>query len=274
MHPHQPPHPSDPASREFVPGPFSTTRLESTYHNIIAPDFMTMCYQHVPPGFRAPDKGPRLRPWEGDSPYFTNRQLRGPRGGDVLRLLRKPITFRTIPQVSRVTVHAYTKGGSQQLHVAGLLVQSITNKRILTHTARKSVTQWSLVRGRHVSATVDLKGEEMYHFLGKLITVVLPRIKDWRGIRATTGDSSGNLTFGMDPDTVAMFPEIEVNYDAYPPKMIPVSRYLSIHGDTKRDASANSMDRAYISPSTPRQHATRTPDCSFSRWAFLSMARS
>ena len=73
-----------------------------------------------------------------------------------------------------------------------------------------------------MSVTADLKGEEMYHFLGKLITVVLPRIKDWRGVRATTGDSSGNLSFGLEPDAVAMFPEIEVNYDAYPPKMIPV----------------------------------------------------
>ena len=222
LHPHQTPKASDPASREFVPGPFSTPRLESTYHNIIAPDFMTLCYQHTPPGFQAVEKGPRLRPWVGDSPYYANRQLRGPRGGDVLRLLRKPITFRTIPQVTRVTVHAHTKGGAQPLHVAGLLVQSITNKRVETHQARKSVTQWAVIRGKYVSATADLRGEDMQHFLGKLITVVLPRIKDWRGVRATTGDSSGNLSFGLEPDTVAMFPEIEINYDAYPPKMIPV----------------------------------------------------
>lgn len=184
---------------------------------------MTLCYQHTPPGFRAPEKGPRLRSWVGESPYFKNRQLRGPRGGDVLRLLRKPITFQNIPQLSRVTVHAFTPGGSQPLHVAGLLVQSITNKRIVTHQARQSIAQWSLTRGKHVSVTVDLKGEDMYHFLSKLITIVLPRIKDWRGVRATTGDSSGNLSFGLEPDTVAMFPEVEVNYDAYPPKMIPVS---------------------------------------------------
>ena len=183
---------------------------------------MTLCYQHTPPGFRPIEKGPRLRPWEGNSPYFANRQLRGPRGGDVLRLLRKPITFNSIPELKCVTVHAHTKGGSQPLHVAGLLVQSITNKRVITHQARKSETKWSVVRGKHVSVTVDLKGEDMYHFLGKLITVVLPRIKDWRGVRATTGDSSGNLSFGLEPDTVALFPEIEVNYDAYPPKMIPV----------------------------------------------------
>jgi large subunit ribosomal protein L5 len=111
--------------------------------------------------------------------------------------------------------------------VAGLILQSITNRRIVAHQARESVSNWKLVKGKFVSATVDIRGEDMYHFLSKLITVVLPRIKDWKGVKATTGDSSGNLTFGMEPDVVALFPEIEVNYDAWPPKMIPV--YL-LHG--------------------------------------------
>ena len=75
--------------------------------------------------------------------------------------------------------------------------------------------------------TVELKGEDMYHFLGKLINIVLPRIKDWNGVRATTGDSSGNLTFGLNPEVVAGFPEIEINYDAYPTKMIPVRRDIA-----------------------------------------------
>lgn len=193
---------------------------------------MTMCYQHTPPGFRSLDKGPRLRPWVGDSPYFRNRPLRGPRGGDVLRLLRKPILFNNIPYVKRVTLHAMIKEaaskGSPPLHVAGLLLQSITNKRVTVHRAKKSVSQWHLIAGKPISLTVDLEGEDMYHFLGKLITVVLPRIKDWRGVRATTGDSSGNLTFGLEPETVAAFPEVETNYDAYPPKMIPVSQLIRV----------------------------------------------
>jgi large subunit ribosomal protein L5 len=226
MHPHQPLHPSDPASREFVPGPFSSPRVELAYHNIIAPDFMTMCYQHTPPGFRSLEKAPRLRSWVGNNPYFENRQLRGPRGGDVLRLLRKPITFRNVPMIERITVHAMVsgalKGGSGFLHVGGMILQTITNQRAVVHTARKNEQSWGLIRGRPVSLTVDLKGEDMYHFLGKLINVVLPRIKDWNGVRATTGDNSGNLSFGLNPEVVAGFPEIEINYDAYPTRMIPV----------------------------------------------------
>ncbi|KIW20600.1 hypothetical protein PV08_01175 [Exophiala spinifera] len=241
LHPHQPLPPSDPASREFVPGPFSTPRLEQGYHSIIAPDFMTMCYQHTPPGFRALEKGPRLRPWIGDSPYFANRHLRGPRGGDVLRLLRKPITFRNVPMVERVTVHAYVKEalkrGSSHLHVAGMVMQAITNHRAEIHRSRTNEATWGVIKGKPCSMTVDLKGEDMYHFLGKLIDVVLPRIKDWNGVRATTGDNSGNLSFGLNPEVVAGFPEIEVNYDAYPGKMIP-GLHITIHTTATCDKDA------------------------------------
>jgi large subunit ribosomal protein L5 len=215
--------------------------MEHTYHNTIAADYMTMCYQHIPPGFTKPSKGPRLRPWEGASPYYKNRPLRGPRGGDVLRLLRKPITFRNIPKVERVTVHSFvreaTSTGSPAIHVAGLLLQQITNKRVQIHNAKKSENKWRLVAGKPVSMTVDLKGEEMQHFLTKLITIVLPRIKDWRGVRATTGDSSGNLMFGIEPETVALFPEVEINYDAYPPKLIP-GMHITIHTTASTDKDA------------------------------------
>jgi large subunit ribosomal protein L5 len=133
--------------------------------------------------------------------------------------------------VERITVHAYCKealrGGSQYLHVAGMVLQAITNHRVETHRARTNEAAWNIIKGKTVSMTVDLKGEDMYHFLGKLITVVLPRIKDWNGVRATTGDNSGNLSFGLQPETVATFPEIEVNYDSYPGKMIPVRDLLA-----------------------------------------------
>jgi large subunit ribosomal protein L5 len=181
---------------------------------------MTLCYVHSPPGFKPPPKPERLRSWDDSSPYHKNRQLRGPRGGDVLRLLRKPITFNNIPKLDRITVHSYVKGalsdGSAYLHVAGMAVQAITNVRVDTHKSRSSVPNWGVAPDkRFVAVTADLYGEDMYHFFGKLVDVVLPRIKDWRGVKGTTGDSSGNLSFGLPPDVVGLFPEIEVNYDMY-----------------------------------------------------------
>ncbi|KAF7513480.1 hypothetical protein GJ744_008774 [Endocarpon pusillum] len=241
LHPHQPPPASDPSSRIFVPGPFSSSRVEQTYHNMIAPDILTLCYQHNPPGYRPPPKAPRLRSWDDSSPYHANRQLRGPRGGDVLRLLRKPITFRNIPMIERITVHTFVKQvikeGSAPLHVAGMVLQAITNVRVQTHKSRTGEAGWNLVPGKSMAATATLKGEDMYHFLGKLVNVVLPRIKDWRGVRATTGDGSGNLTFGLDPEVVGGFPEIEINYDSYPQKMIPGCN-ITIHTTANTDKDA------------------------------------
>lgn len=120
--------------------------------------------------------------------------------------------------LERITIHAYCKGavqsGSSYIHVAGMVMQAITNQRVITHKSKTGEAGWGLTKGKTVSATVDLKGEDMYHFLGKLINVVMPRIKDYRGVRATTGDGSGNLSFGLDPEVVGVFPEIEVNYDS------------------------------------------------------------
>lgn len=184
----------------------------------MAQDILTLCYVHKPPGFQPPVKSPRLRPWDDSSPYHVNRPLRGPRGGDVLRLLRKPITFRNLPQVDRITIHSYVKNaateGSQWLHVAGMAIQAISNVRVETYKSRSSVSPWGIQPGRNtVAVKAELRGEDMQHFLGKLIDVVMPKIKEWHGVKGSSGDSSGNITLGLEPVDVALFPEIEVNYD-------------------------------------------------------------
>ncbi|KAI9727758.1 MAG: hypothetical protein M1834_007997 [Cirrosporium novae-zelandiae] len=240
LHPYQPPRPADPVSREFIPGPFSLPRLQQTYGSTVAPDLMTLAYMHVPPGFQAPPKAQRLRQWDDSSPYHKNRALRGPRGGDVLRLLRKPLTFRNLPKLEKVTVHSFVKGATESsafLHVAGMAIQAITNARVTVFKTRHPVPNWGLKRGKTVACTATLQGENMYHFLSKLITVVLPRIKDWPGVKGSSGDSSGNISFGFDGQTTALFPEIEVNYDMYPPKMIP-GAHVTIHTSATNDRDA------------------------------------
>lgn len=224
LHPHQPPKPSDPASREFVPGPFSLPRLQQTYDSTIASDILALSYQHFPFGYEAPVKAPRLRSWDDSSPYHKNRPLRAPRGSEVLNLVRRPINFRNIPRPVGVTVHAFVKDAledSGPLHVAGMAIQAITGVRCTAHKARTSVQNWGLREGKFVAVSSELQGEDMYHFLSKLVDVVMPRIRDWKGIKGTSGDDNGNISFGISPDIVALFPEIEVNYDSYPPRMVP-----------------------------------------------------
>ena len=132
-------------------------------------------------------------------------------------MLRKPITWHNIPQLTRVTVHTMQKQAqenSAHLHVAGMVLQAITNVRATAHETRKSVSGFGLKARQNLSVTCDLKGEDMYHFLSKVIDVVMPKIKDFRGVKGSSGDNSGNIAFGLSNEAVALFPEIEVNYDS------------------------------------------------------------
>ncbi|PGH23401.1 hypothetical protein AJ80_02511 [Polytolypa hystricis UAMH7299] len=242
LHPHQPPAAWDPSSRVFVPGPFTLPRTQQTYESTIAQDIMTLCYVHNPPGFKAPVRAQRLRDWDDSSPYNKNRQLRGPRGGDVLRLLRKPILYNNVPKLAKITVHSYIKqaatDGSGPLHVGGMAIQAITNVRVQTYKSKSSVTKWSIAPGRsYVAVKAEMVGENMLHFMGKLIDVVMPKMKDWKGISGGSGDSSGNITFGLEPEMVALFPEIEVNYDMYPQHYIP-GCHITIHTTARTDKDA------------------------------------
>ena len=177
---------------------------------------MTLTYMHFPPGFVAHERHERLREWVGDNPYFKNRPRRGPRGGQVLRLIRNPITWRNVPRVTRITVHSMVKEAKDNtafLHVAGMVLQSITNVRAEARALKESVAGFGIRQGQHLSVVCDLQGENMNHFLSKVVDVVMPKIKDFRGIKGSTGDSSGNLAFGLKPEEVALVPEVEVNYD-------------------------------------------------------------
>ena len=178
---------------------------------------MTLSYQHFPPGFTPPKKAPRLRQWDDSSPYHKNRPLRGPRGGDVLSLLRKRITFRNIPQLKGIIVHTFVKEAlddSAALHVASMALQAITNAKVTAHPAKHNEVRWGLRAGKFASVTSELRGEDMYHFLGRLVDVVMPRIRDYKGAKGSSGDDNGNISLGLSPEQVALFPEIEVNYDA------------------------------------------------------------
>lgn len=204
---------------------------------------MTLSYHHYPPGFRAPPKAERLRTWEGDSPYFKNRQRRGPRGADTLRLLRQPITFQNVPQLERVTIHCMTKLAMEDkshLDVATMVLQAISGVKTIHHQVKKNDSSFGIRAKQYVSQTAELYGEDMHHFLSKTIDVVLPKVKNYKGIKGSSGDNSGNLTFGLTEEAVALYPEIEINYDSYPPKMIP-GCHITIHTTARTDKDARML---------------------------------
>ena len=95
-----------------------------------------------------------------------------------------------------------------------MVLQAITNVRAQTHDAKMSIVNFGLKKGQACALTSEMTGEDMWCFLSKMVDLVMPRIKDYKGVSGKTGDSSGNLTWGMTSEAVGMFPEIMVNYDA------------------------------------------------------------
>lgn len=231
LHPIQSPASSDPTARDFVPGPFNNPRLRQTYNSTLASDIMALTYVHSPPGAKKEaakeEKPDRLRGWDGSSPYHKNRPLRGPRGSPYLSLIEHDITFRNIPQLRSVTIAAFVPDAIREpdrLVVARACLQSITGASPETTKVKRNVSQWHIVKGQKAGAKVTLYGNEAYEFLDKCVHLVFPRIKEWKGVKGSTGDSSGNLSWGLTTSDMALFPEIESNYGMYPPKMIPGCR--------------------------------------------------
>ncbi|KJZ74191.1 hypothetical protein HIM_06422 [Hirsutella minnesotensis 3608] len=249
LHPIQMPPSSDPTARDFVPGPLNFPRLKHTYDSTIAPDLMTLSYAHIPPG-SAPSESQKgtLRQWDDSSPYHKNRPSRGPRGGGSSRLgiLERKITWNNIPEIEAVTVNCFSPGASgnkEYLHVALAALQAITGRHPEVSTIKRGTAQWHTRAGDKAGARVTLRGPQAYEFVDKLVTLVLPKIKDWPGVKGSTGDDAGNLALGMEPSWMAYFPEIEFNYDMYPPKLMP-GCHIFIHTTATSDRQARLLLQA------------------------------
>jgi large subunit ribosomal protein L5 len=91
--------------------------------------------------------------------------------------------------------------------VADLTV--IAGQKPVVTKAKHSIAGFKLREGQSIGAKVTLRGDRMWEFLDRLISIAIPRIRDFRGLSATAWDGRGNYTFGLNDQTV--FPEI--NYD-------------------------------------------------------------
>jgi len=85
----------------------------------------------------------------------------------------------------------------------------ITGQRPVLTRARKSVAAFKVREGAEVGAKVTLRGKRMYEFLDRLISVVIPRIRDFRGLSPNSFDGHGNYSLGMGEQIV--FPEVDVD---------------------------------------------------------------
>ncbi len=117
-----------------------------------------------------------------------------------------------IPALDKVVINmgvGEAVADSKKLQSAIAALQAISGQKPVATTARKSIAGFKLREGMKVGAKVTLRRERMYEFLDRLVTIALPRVKDFRGLNGKSFDGRGNYAMGLKEHLV--FPEI--NYD-------------------------------------------------------------
>jgi large subunit ribosomal protein L5 len=117
-----------------------------------------------------------------------------------------------IPKVEKVVVNmgiGEAIANSKVLDTAVEELKSVTGQKPVVTKAKKSIAAFKLRQGMNIGTMVTLRGERMYEFLDRLISVALPRVRDFRGISAKAFDGRGNYTLGIREQLI--FPEIDFN---------------------------------------------------------------
>jgi large subunit ribosomal protein L5 len=123
--------------------------------------------------------------------------------------------YKNIMQVPRLEKAVLNIGAGEAISNAKVLETAerdlvvITGQHPVITRSRRSIAAFKLRAGMPIGLKVTLRGERMYHFLDKLINIVLPRIREFRGVPPDSFDGYGNYTLGLKEQSV--FPEI--NYD-------------------------------------------------------------
>ena len=121
-------------------------------------------------------------------------------------------TVMQVPRLEKITLNmgvGEAKTDAKQLDSAIEELTTIAGQRAQVRRARKSIAQFKIREGMPVGAKVTLRGDRMYEFLDRLVSIALPRIRDFRGLNPRSFDGRGNYSLGIAEQTI--FPEI--NYD-------------------------------------------------------------
>ena len=134
---------------------------------------------------------------------------------EIKQELMSKFAYQSIMQVPKIEKIVVNIGVGDAVGNAKLLDESvaelemITGQKPVVTRAKKSIAGFKLREGTPIGTKVTLRGEKMYDFLDKLISVSLPRVRDFRGVSANAFDGRGNYTLGIKEQLI--FPEI--NFD-------------------------------------------------------------
>ncbi len=134
---------------------------------------------------------------------------------EIIPALKEKLGYKNImqvPKIEKIVVNMGIGEATQNIKALDAAVEdlkTITGQAPTIRRARKSISSFRLRKGMPIGAKVTLRGNRMYEFLDRLINIVLPRIRDFRGISPRAFDGRGNYTLGLKDQIV--FPEIDYN---------------------------------------------------------------
>jgi large subunit ribosomal protein L5 len=134
---------------------------------------------------------------------------------EVVPQLRKELGMdnpHALPRLDKIVVSmgvGKALENKNRLDAAARDLATITGQKPLVTRARKSVAGFKLRKGQEIGLKVTLRGRRMYEFLDRLITIVMPRIRDFRGLSPKSFDGAGNYNLGISEQVV--FPEINID---------------------------------------------------------------
>jgi large subunit ribosomal protein L5 len=117
-----------------------------------------------------------------------------------------------VPKVQKISVNiglGEATGNSKLMDGAVNELSLIAGQRPVINKARKSIAAFKLREGMAIGCSVTLRGDRMYEFLDRLVSVTLPRVRDFRGVSSKSFDGRGNYTLGIKDQLI--FPEIDYN---------------------------------------------------------------
>lgn len=163
------------------------------------------------------DKGEKEQGRGGGKSTLPAPRLKQIYRESVVPKLKEQFGFKTIMQVPRLDKIVINMGtgnpDKDAKHLENSIrdLQLIAGQKAMVTTAKKAISNFKLREGMKVGCKVTLRGDRAYHFLDKLATVVLPRIRDFQGLSPKSFDGRGNYALGLKEQLV--FPEIP--YDTF-----------------------------------------------------------
>jgi large subunit ribosomal protein L5 len=134
---------------------------------------------------------------------------------EIAPVMKKEFGYRNvmqIPRIEKIVLNVGAGSASQNIKILESAVEEITmitgQKAVMTRT-KKAISNFKIRENMPIGCKTTLRGEKMYEFLDRLITIALPRVRDFRGVSNRAFDGNGNYTLGIKEQVI--FPE--VNYD-------------------------------------------------------------